>query len=72
MEVGSSEAIGGHGQMDGCVCTYIWNSFVLSQLALIVKTTISVISWLASQGKKNLGLCCSWKRGCHNVAPPLD
>lgn len=42
--------------MDGCVCTSIWSSFVLSQLALIVKTTISVISWLALQGEKSWSL----------------
>lgn len=38
--------------VDGCVCTYTWSSFVPSRLALVVKTTISVISWLALQGKE--------------------
>lgn len=42
--------------MDGCVCTYIWSSFVLSLLALTVKTAISVISWLALQGIKSWSL----------------
>lgn len=37
-----------------CVC--IWSSFVLSWLALVVKTAVLVISWLALQGKKSWSL----------------
>lgn len=40
----------------GCVCVCIWSSFVLSWLALVVKTAVLVISWLALQGKKSWSL----------------